>query len=160
MVQSTDSSSFSSQKLPQLPATRESFDELYKVQNDPEPTRFWRDEYYGLNTPFIKRCELVGEKTQSMPFVHTNEQATNGQASTEEEAEVQLAKSWIRVSSIIIVLHDPFAFMLKFVTGKYTHLPGVIQTGIGQRNVDAARRRLPRYGIEGAKNHTNCDACQ
>lgn len=117
--------------MPDLPATRKWFDELFEVRNDPEPHHPWRDDYFGISTPLYKRAQLAGENTLSAPLVHSNEQESNGM-----DEEVQLAKTWIRVSSMssdsIIVNRQG----TKVVIGKCTYLPGGLQARIGQREVD------------------------
>ncbi|KAI9793918.1 MAG: RNA polymerase III transcription initiation factor complex subunit [Peltula sp. TS41687] len=82
-----------SKSLPELPTSREEFEQLFEIQHDPDPHHPWRDDYFGLSVPVFKRHEAFVENTLTIRLADATQQGRE-----EKDEEVQVAKSWIRAN--------------------------------------------------------------
>ncbi|KAI9828798.1 MAG: RNA polymerase III transcription initiation factor complex subunit [Thelocarpon impressellum] len=83
----------SPETVPTLPARRQDLEGVFEVRREPEPSARWRDEFFGLLAPALRKMKLVSDKSWSLV---TPEEAS----SEEDDSQMRVARSWIRANTI------------------------------------------------------------
>ena len=133
------------ERLQSLPADRKKLENAYEILPEKKPSTHWRDEYFGLTPPNIKRLDLATREMMSV--------ASSSTSRTESytDAEMLVAKSWIRVSVIMGCIIAPAdGIQANILAAEETYDADQAfekLVGLGDVRLDAALSKLLADGV-------------